>query len=393
MPAPRIELKPLPPEEAIAFFRQKGYKIGFDHRDVWQQEHQAAFTVAKAMQFDLLREIRAHVDDAIANGTAFETFKANLQPELVKRGWWGRAMMADPADGQVKDVQLGSPRRLKVIYDTNLRTAHSEGQWERIQAAKDSLPFLMYDHTPSAHERKEHAAWDGMVLPVDDPWLLAHMPVRAWGCKCRVVQLGQRQLDRQGLAVGTAPEERYTDYTNKRTGETQRIPAGVDPEFAYPPGGRRESLVSFMAASVERLPADLRPAAIRSLADEAFPAWMDTPAGDWPIGALSAAHAGDLGLQTNVVRLSAATMAKQATEHPELAATEYGRVQDALERGRAVQESDTTMLFLLEEEGYVTVIKATQTGRAAFMTSFRRLSSDQAKRDREVKRLLAKGKK
>ncbi|OHC68630.1 MAG: hypothetical protein A3H93_09205 [Rhodocyclales bacterium RIFCSPLOWO2_02_FULL_63_24] len=390
---PAIRLGLRPPEEAIAFFRQKGYAIGFDHRDVWQEEHQAAFTVAKAMQVDLLREIRTYVDGAIANGTTFETFKAGLKPELVKRGWWGRATMADPADGQLKDVQLGSPRRLKVIYDTNLRTAHSEGQWERIQEAKASMPYLMYDHTPSAHERKEHAAWDGLVLPVDDPWVAAHSPVKAWGCKCRWIQLGRRQIDRHGLKVGQAPAERYLDYTNQRTGETSRVPAGVDPEFNYPPGGRRASLVGALAGKLEQLPADLRPAAVASLSGEAFAAWAQAPAGDWPIGVLRANHAADLALATDVVRLSAATMAKQAAEHPEIAAAEYRYVQDALARGQAVQESATAMLFLLEEEGYVTVIKATQTGRAAFMTSFRRLSSKEVKRNEEIKRLLKKAKK
>ncbi len=381
----------LPPAEAVDFFRQKGFKIGFDHRDVWQQEHQAAFTVAKAMQMDLLQDIRGQVDAALTDGTTFETFKAALKPNLVKRGWWGKAMMTDPADGQIKEVQLGSPRRLKTIYDTNLRTAHAEGQWARIQENKATLPYLMYDHTPSAHERKEHAAWDGLVLPADDSWWQSHMPVRAWGCKCRVIQMGQRQLDRQGLKVGEAPAERYSDYTNKRTGETQRVPAGVAPEFNYPPGGRRANLVGFMASRIEALPADLRPAAVMDLAKGSFAEWMKAPAGDWPIGVLRAAHAADMGLQTDVVRLSAVTMAKQAKEHPEIAADEYRHVQDAFARGRAIQEADKAMLFLLEEEGYVTVVKATQTGRAAFMTSFRRLSSRQVKRNEEIRRLLAKG--
>lgn len=159
----------LEPREAVEFFRQKGFRIEFDYRDVWQEEHQGAFTVAKAMSIDLLRDIRAAVDDALANGTTFETFQAELTPRLIKRGWWGQKEMTDPLTGERKRVQLGSPRRLELIYDTNLRQAHAEGQWERIQDAKDILPYLMYDHLPSAHERKEHAAWDGLVLPVDDP--------------------------------------------------------------------------------------------------------------------------------------------------------------------------------------------------------------------------------
>jgi len=199
----------LPPKEALDFFRQKGFKIGFDHRDVWQSEHQAGFTVAKAMQLDLLRDIRAAVDDALANGTPFETFQQNLKPLLVQRGWWGRANMTDPLTGEVKEVQLGSPRRLKVIYDTNLRTAHTEGQWARIQDNKDALPFLMYAHTPSKWERPEHAAWDGLILPVDDPWWQAHRPIKAWGCKCRVIPMTQAQAARSG-GPRTAPPDRPT---------------------------------------------------------------------------------------------------------------------------------------------------------------------------------------
>jgi hypothetical protein len=250
MEKPEISLKSIfgrPPEEAVRFLRAKGYKIGFDYRDVWQQEQQNMFTVAKVMELDLLAEIRAGVDQALAQGTTLAEFAKNLRPELVKRGWWGKKNMTDPETGEEKMVQLGSPRRLKIIYDTNLRTAHAEGQWERIQATKGALPYLMYDHTPSKYERKEHAAWDGLVLPADDDWWLAHMPVRAWGCKCRVVQMTQRQVERQGLSVGSAPPEHYYNYVNKRTGDAQRIPAGVDPSFNYPPGKRTVALEKMLA--------------------------------------------------------------------------------------------------------------------------------------------------
>lgn len=390
MPA-RFKLGLRPPQEAIDFFRQKGYRIGFDHRDVWQQEHQAAFTVAKAMQLDLLQDIRAQVDAALQNGTTLAEFQAALKPNLVKRGWWGKAMMADPATGEVKQVQLGSPRRLKVIYDTNLRTSHGEGQWTRIQGTKETFPYLQYDHTPSQHERKEHAAWDGLVFHVDDPWVAAHFPVKEWGCKCRMIQLSRRQIERRGLSVAKAPPETYTRHTNKRTGETQLVPAGVAPEFNYAPGGRRASLVNYMASRIERLAPDLQPAAVRALNADGFAEWAQHAAGDWPIAVMLEKHAKGMALQSSLVRLSAATAAKQAKQHPELAAAEYGHIQDAVERGRAIQESEREMIFVLEDEGYVSVVKATKTGKAAFLTSFRRLSADKAKREREIQRLLQKG--
>ncbi|WP_052494012.1 phage minor head protein [Nitrosospira sp. NpAV] len=252
-----IQLKALPPKEAIAYFRQKGYKIGFNWQDVWQQEHQAAFTVAKAMQLDILRDIRSGIDAALANGTTFADFRNNLKPLLMQKGWWGRAEMTDPDTGKVKEVQLGSTRRLKTIYDTNLRTAHSEGQWERIQANKASLPYLQYSGNNSEHPRLQHAAWDGLILPADDPFYQAHMPVKAWGCKCRVIQLSQGMMDRRGLTVSDAPVVPEYTFVNKRSGEVQQIPKGVDPAFHYPPGGRRENLPKFVTEKIIQAPADV----------------------------------------------------------------------------------------------------------------------------------------
>lgn len=252
-----VQLKPLPPAEAIAFFRQKGYRIGFDYRDVWQQEHQVAFTVAKAMQLDLLGEIRGALDAALADGTTFETFRQALTPRLVARGWWGRQEMDDPVTGEKRSVQLGSPRRLQVIYDTNLATAYGEGQWERIQANKRIFPFLEYVRSSSEHPRNEHLAYAGLVLPADDPWWLTHMPVKDYGCKCTVIQHTRRMLERAGLQVGAPPPEAMRAITNKRTGEVMEVPRGVHPAFHYPPGGRAASLGKFMMDKAEAANAQL----------------------------------------------------------------------------------------------------------------------------------------
>lgn len=242
----KLDLKPVlaavNPEEAISYFRQKGYRIGFDYRDVWQQEHQAAWTVAKAMQVDLLTEIRAFVDAAIADGTTLATFQAELAPRLVKRGWWGRQEMVDPLDGEPKLVQLGSFKRLETIFDTNLATAYSEGQWERIQRNQQLFPFLEYVRSASVNPRHTHLAYAGLVLRADDSFWQSHLPIKEWGCKCSVIQYTQRMLDREGLQVGKAPPEVMRELVNKRTGEVMTVPVGVDPAFHYPPGGRRAHL-------------------------------------------------------------------------------------------------------------------------------------------------------
>jgi uncharacterized protein with gpF-like domain len=249
--AQKIDLKPVlkavNPEEAIAYFRQKNLRIGFDYRDVWQQEHQAGFTVAKAMQLDLLTEIRGFVDDALANGGTLAEFQKQLTPLLQKRGWWGKQEVLDPVTGDTVLAQLGSPRRLEVVFDTNLATAYSEGQWERIQRNKELFPFLEYVRSASVNPRHTHLAYAGLVLRADDAFWQSHLPIKEWGCKCSVVQHNQRMLDREGLTIGKAPPEVMREMVNKRTGEVMQVPTGVDPAFNYPPGGRREHLEKMLA--------------------------------------------------------------------------------------------------------------------------------------------------
>ena len=230
----------LAPEKALAFFRAKGYVTSFAWQDVWQAEHDAAFTVAKMANLDLLRDVRAAVDRALADGSTFETFREGLQGRLVEAGWWGKGEMVDPLTGEAKLVQMGSPRRLRTIFRVNLQTAYSAGHWQQIQETKDTAPYLMYDAVDDNATREEHRAWDGTVLPADDPWWSSHMPPNGWNCRCGVIQLSAEQSRAMGKDVGDpAPASRIREYTNPRTGEVQQVPEGVDPGWAYNPGASR----------------------------------------------------------------------------------------------------------------------------------------------------------
>lgn len=389
-----IQFRALPPKDSIAFFEQKGYKIGFSWEDVWQEEHQAAFTVAKAMQLDILRDIRSGIDSALKDGTTFETFLKTLKPLLMEKGWWGKAEMIDPTTGEPKLVQLGSTRRLRTIFDTNLRTAHSEGQWARIQRAKKSFPYLRYNANNSEHPRLEHSGWDDLVLPADDPFWKAHFPVKAWGCKCNVTQMNGKMLEQRGLKVSESPKVQQYQYVNKRTGEIQKIPRGVDPAFNYPPGGRLANLPKFLTEKLDvSTPAIAASALSGIVSGPAFKRFFDDPEGYFPVAVLPDAHAADIGAKAHTVRLSADTMQKQKEVHPEITAEEYALVQATIDSGTKIQDTDKSLIYLLEQGGdggYVSAVKATVTGKAAFMTSFRRLSSEGAKREEEIKRLLKK---
>ena len=228
-----IDLVSVSPREAIEHFRRKGYAIGFDWRDIDAATHARAFTVAKGMNLSILKDIREAVDAAIADGQTFRQFYSDLAPKLQEQGWWGKRELVDPQTGAPRVVQLGSPRRLQIIFDTNIRTAYAKGHWERIERLKDRLPFLRYSAVDDARTRPEHLAWHGIVLPVDHPWWRTHFPPNGWRCRCTSMQLDRSDLDRYGYTVSESPADRTFEWTNKRTGEIQQVPVGIDPGFAH----------------------------------------------------------------------------------------------------------------------------------------------------------------
>jgi SPP1 gp7 family putative phage head morphogenesis protein len=97
----------------------------------------------------------------------------------------------------MREVQLGSARRLDVIYDTNVRTSYSVGHWEQAQRTKDDLPYLEY-WDPDSNPRPKRLDWSGTILPVDDPWWDTHNPPNGWYCKCQTMQVSHHDLHREG---------------------------------------------------------------------------------------------------------------------------------------------------------------------------------------------------
>jgi len=241
---PGFKFPAKPSVEALAYFRAKKLRPGFDWRDVWREEHATNFTVAKAMQHDILTDIRGALDDALSEGHTFAQFRNELTPMLQARGWWGIQSATDPVTGETRDVQLGSPRRLKTIYRANMRTARAAGQWQRAQRTKRTHPYFVYELGPSENHREEHVSWAGLMLPIDHPFWQTHYPPNGWGCKCRLRQITKREYDRlndTGNYLTEAPEITKREWLNKRTGEVLQVPRGIDPGWDTNPGLARRA--------------------------------------------------------------------------------------------------------------------------------------------------------
>lgn len=221
-----VEFKRGPiPKEALRWFKAKGLKPSFNWDQVWQEEHAYAFTVAKVMEKDLLQSIKDSLAVALEEGEDFRKWAKNIRDTFDKSGWSQYNSAAQ------------APHRLYTIYDTNMRSARAEGQWQRIERTKSAMPYLQYNLGPSTVHRVEHEEWEGLILPADDPFWAEHMPPNGFGCKCWVRQLSEKEAEE--LGIDTAPETQYVEWENPRTGDTQIVPEGIDPGFAYNPGTGR----------------------------------------------------------------------------------------------------------------------------------------------------------
>ena len=238
-PAPAVTPVSVTPQEALEYFRAKGFappETRFSYTDWWGASHARGFVVAKAMQDDLLRDIRGALDRALAEGRTMEQFRAGIEPVLRARGWWGKRTLTDPLTGETREVQLGSARRLRVIFDTNMRTAYAAGRWVRIQRTKDVLPFLQYIQLQRVSAREEHEPFHELVVPVDHPWWATHFPPNGYFCACLTRQLSGAAVKRRGLTVTTDPPADTVPWTDSRNGRTVDVPAGIDPGFESNPG-------------------------------------------------------------------------------------------------------------------------------------------------------------
>lgn len=235
----RIDLEPLPHREAIEYLRSKGYShelTRFDHLDQFREDHARNWVVAKAMQDDVSRAIREAVEEALAKGQTLADFQEGLAPQLQRMGWWGKTLMEDPVTGETEEVQLGSMRRLRVIFDTNMRTAHAAGHWAAIQRTKAAFPYLHYIQIQRPTKRHDHARFHDRIWRVDDPIWLKIYPPNGYFCGCTVIQRTEGWMRRNGRTVSETLDLEEEEWTHKRSGEVYMIPRGIQPGFDTNPG-------------------------------------------------------------------------------------------------------------------------------------------------------------
>lgn len=212
----------LPPEEAIKYLKSKGFKITWAWQEQLELNNAHVFTVAKAMQMDILQDIRNMLIKSLKDGMPFSEFKNQLEPKLKAAGWWGWEVV----DG--KRVQLGSPHRLKTIYRTNMSSSFNAGRWKHFEENKDSRPYLEYVAVMDPSTRDEHAALNGEIHPVGSSFWNTYAPPNGYNCRCRLRSLSMLQAKRAGGSTKTPPGIKPHEAFRTNTGKKQWKPRKKD---------------------------------------------------------------------------------------------------------------------------------------------------------------------
>jgi SPP1 gp7 family putative phage head morphogenesis protein len=227
-----------PPQEALAAALARGAdlrEIG-SWLELYGEEHRRAFTVAQTAGYSVLEDIWRAWLDAFKAGMTPRDFTLRLRPLLIEKGWWGRAIGDDGTPGPMR----GSSRRLKLIFETNMRVSHAAGAWARFERQKAARPYLRYVAVKDDRTRASHLALHDLCLHVDDPAWNMLAPPNGFNCRCTLQSLSQRDVDAL-VKAGTklrleAPDLTFRPFVNRVTGEIRRIPDGVDPGWDYNPG-------------------------------------------------------------------------------------------------------------------------------------------------------------
>jgi SPP1 gp7 family putative phage head morphogenesis protein len=76
---------------------------------------------------------------------------------------------------------------LKTEWITAIGQAQMGKEWIEADQKKDVIPYLQYRTQRDGHVRDEHAALDGITLPVGHPFWNNYMPKNGWNCRCFTV--------------------------------------------------------------------------------------------------------------------------------------------------------------------------------------------------------------
>lgn len=196
----------LTPEQAIAFLRQKKQFVGkIKQKALYQSALAKATTIARLSSLEMTKDIYQSLETALQEGKSFAKWKKELVAEFERKGWVfahdkkisrgiDGKLLADPKTGEY----FGTPRRLKTIFRVNTQSAYAAGRYQRMMDNIDNRPYWQYSAVGDQRTRPAHLDLNGRIYRYDDPFWSTFYPPNGFNCRCTVIALNDRDLQRKG---------------------------------------------------------------------------------------------------------------------------------------------------------------------------------------------------
>lgn len=210
------------PKEIVEYFEKKGLKTSYDWHEVYGEAHAKAFTVAKMTELDLLKDTKKLLEKSLKEGQSYNQFQKEAMELFAKKGWTGKRIDVD-SEGNAKVVELGTPRRIKKIFNCNMNSAYAVGRYKELCEEADVAPYWQYMCIIDEKTRPEHLLMHGKVFRADDDFWTHFFPPNGWNCRCFVKSLTKGMLERKGLTVENS-ENKISSTKVKVGGEEKEIP-------------------------------------------------------------------------------------------------------------------------------------------------------------------------
>lgn len=106
-------------------------------------------------------------------------------------------------------------RYLKAEYELARANRAGINAWKDMQAMKEVVPFAKYSTVGDDRVREAHAAMDGVIKHLDDPFWDVWWPPNGWNCRCTVIPMRSDKGGKEVPANVVPPKTMFANNVGK----------------------------------------------------------------------------------------------------------------------------------------------------------------------------------
>lgn len=177
-------------ESAVSFLKKKKALDPGQYKLLDDECRSKAFTVSGYTSLQVLQKFLDELTQAVEDGTTKKDFMESMNDFLVRNGFEGL-----------------NPFHADVIFRTNMQSAYNAGHYKSMtdETTMKLRPYWKYMTAGDGEVRETHAQMDGRIYAADDPIWDIWYPPNGYRCRCSVVSMTKKQVERSGIPVSTKP--------------------------------------------------------------------------------------------------------------------------------------------------------------------------------------------